>query len=199
MKSHADKGQENRSRAAAERSKKASRHLSAFQFVDNRPEAIAQRKLQEIADNSPQVRQLKGLQQMVNISPPIVAQYQQIKNTYNRGTAQNVVQKENGEPPWDTLARWVEDGDYEQYTPTIRRIAKPPSNDVSVDYDIEFTWANALYYDGDTYDVMAHLHVRGGVPQPGGVWATGLHDTGMNWNTIPYYNYFSSYMSHYVE
>jgi len=84
------------------------------------------------------------------------------------------------------------------YRPSIKRI--PKGLYISVDCDIEFTWANALLYDDDTYDVMAHLHVRDGVPMPGGgVWATGLHDTGQDWNTIPYHNYFSDYMSQYVE
>lgn len=35
---------------------------STFQFEDNRPQAIAQRKLQEIADHSPQARQARALQ-----------------------------------------------------------------------------------------------------------------------------------------
>ena len=35
---------------------------SAFQFVDKRPEAIAQRQLQDMADNSPQVKQLRAFQ-----------------------------------------------------------------------------------------------------------------------------------------
>ncbi len=39
---------------------------SVSQFVDNRPEAIAQRKLQEVANNSPQVSQLRALQAMAN-------------------------------------------------------------------------------------------------------------------------------------
>lgn len=42
---------------------------STFQFVDNRPEAVAQRKLQEMANNSPHVSQLRTLQDMANNSP----------------------------------------------------------------------------------------------------------------------------------
>ena len=37
---------------------------SAFQFVDNRPEAIAQRKIREMASDSSQVRQLRAIQEM---------------------------------------------------------------------------------------------------------------------------------------
>ena len=38
-------------------SRKQSGSKSTFQFVDNRPEAIAQRKLQEMANNSPEAKQ----------------------------------------------------------------------------------------------------------------------------------------------
>ena len=40
---------------------------SNFQDVDNRPEAIAQRKLQDLANNSPQARQAAQLQAMADI------------------------------------------------------------------------------------------------------------------------------------
>ena len=39
---------------------------SVFQFVDNRPEAIAQRKLQDMANNSPQSKQATRLQAMTD-------------------------------------------------------------------------------------------------------------------------------------
>jgi hypothetical protein len=38
---------------------------STFQFLSNRPEAIAQMKLQELADNSPQVSQLRAFQNIL--------------------------------------------------------------------------------------------------------------------------------------
>ena len=38
----------------------------SFTFEDNRPETVAQRKLQQMANNSAQVRQLKALQRMVD-------------------------------------------------------------------------------------------------------------------------------------
>jgi hypothetical protein len=62
MNNHADKTQENKSRSVAnEASQKLSSCESAFQFVDNRPEAIALRKLQEMANNSHQARRLRAL------------------------------------------------------------------------------------------------------------------------------------------
>jgi hypothetical protein len=48
---------------------------STFQFVDNRQESVAQRKLQEMANNSPRVKQLSAIQDMLDnpvaIVPPI--------------------------------------------------------------------------------------------------------------------------------
>ncbi len=52
MNTHADKTQENKSQSVAnELSQKQGSGESTFQFVDNRPEAVAQRKLQEMANN----------------------------------------------------------------------------------------------------------------------------------------------------
>lgn len=67
MHTHADKTQENKSQSVANAvSQKKSVGESTFQFVDNRPEAIAQRKLQEMANNSPQVKQAAQLQAMAD-------------------------------------------------------------------------------------------------------------------------------------
>ncbi|GGC66287.1 eCIS core domain-containing protein [Undibacterium terreum] len=62
-----DRVQENKSSSVASAiAHKQSGPESAFQFVDQRPEAIAQRKLQETADNSPGTSQLRSLQAMAN-------------------------------------------------------------------------------------------------------------------------------------
>jgi len=45
---------------------------SSFQFSSNRPEAIAQRMLQEMANQSPQVRQLMAFQKLVCIDSPVL-------------------------------------------------------------------------------------------------------------------------------
>ena len=67
MNIHADKTQENESQSVAnEAAQKQSSGESTFQFVGNRPEAIAQRKLQEMVNNSPRVSQLKTIQGMLN-------------------------------------------------------------------------------------------------------------------------------------
>jgi len=67
MNAHADKTQENKSQSlASSASRMKSGDESTFQFVDNRAEAIAQIKLQEMADNSPQAKQATQLRAMVD-------------------------------------------------------------------------------------------------------------------------------------
>lgn len=57
MNAHADKTQENRSQSVAKEVRQMnSNHESTFQFVDNRPETLAQRKLQEMANESLQTK-----------------------------------------------------------------------------------------------------------------------------------------------
>lgn len=58
MNTFADKIQKNKRQSVANAvSQRPRGGESAFQFVDNRPETIAQRKMQEIANNSPRVKQ----------------------------------------------------------------------------------------------------------------------------------------------
>lgn len=67
MNTHADKSRENKSHSVTNVvSQKQSRSESAFQFVDNRPEGIAQSKLQEMANNSPQAKKAAQLQAMAD-------------------------------------------------------------------------------------------------------------------------------------
>ncbi|MBA6293763.1 hypothetical protein H4J58_03920 [Colwellia sp. MB3u-70] len=67
MNNHADKTQKNKSQSVANAiSQNQSNGKSTFQFLDNRPDAVAQRKLQEVTNNSPQVKQLKTLQNLAN-------------------------------------------------------------------------------------------------------------------------------------
>lgn len=58
---------------------------SSFQSVINRPEAIAQRNLQEMAINSPRVKQLRVIQEMANNSPQMkkLKQLKAIANNYS--------------------------------------------------------------------------------------------------------------------
>ncbi len=69
MNTYADRIQENKSQSVANAvSQKQSGGESVFQFVDNRPETVAQRKLQEMANNSSQVSQLKAEKNVMNQS-----------------------------------------------------------------------------------------------------------------------------------
>lgn len=72
MNRHADKSLENKSQAAGNSLPKLHNNgQSAFQLIDNRPEAIAQRKLQENINNSQQVQESKAYQKMANNSPQV--------------------------------------------------------------------------------------------------------------------------------
>lgn len=67
MKTYAYKTQKNKNQYGAnEVSQKHGEGKAAVQFVDNRPEAVAHRKLQELVDNSPKVLQLKAFQEMAD-------------------------------------------------------------------------------------------------------------------------------------
>lgn len=58
MKTHADKKNESECRAAVNKTTTEKNNSKpTFQFADNRPEAISQRKLKEAINNSPQVQQ----------------------------------------------------------------------------------------------------------------------------------------------
>ena len=65
-----EKSKENKNQSVAnEVSQKQGGGVSTFQFEDNRPEAAAQRKLKEIADNSQQVKQAAQFRKMSNEYP----------------------------------------------------------------------------------------------------------------------------------
>jgi len=67
MNTHADKTQENRNQTVAnEISQKKSGGESTFQFVDNRHEAVIQKRLQEMVNNSPQAKKVAQLQAMAD-------------------------------------------------------------------------------------------------------------------------------------
>lgn len=67
MNTYANKTQENKSQSvSAATSQRQSSRETPFHFVDNRPEAVAQRKLQEMMKNSPQAKQAARLQTMAD-------------------------------------------------------------------------------------------------------------------------------------
>ena len=114
-----------------------------------------------------------------------------------------------------SLQQWVNEEIYRQYKPVIRRIPRPPSYLVSVDYDIEFRWANTFELPWDEsehhlplFDVLAHLHVRESYytdrnlpagPRLGGIWVEDLNGSGMNLNQMDGRNNFRDWMLQFVE
>ncbi len=65
MHTHIENNRKNKIQVAANvGSQKQDGSEAAFQFVDERPEAVAQRKLQEAMDKSHRVKQFKRLQEM---------------------------------------------------------------------------------------------------------------------------------------
>lgn len=72
MKTYASSSQENKQQSVANSTpRKQNSYGSRLQFIDNRPEAIAQMKLHETMNNSHKVRQLKNIQENVNSNPLI--------------------------------------------------------------------------------------------------------------------------------
>lgn len=67
MNTHANKIQRNNSQLVDNKVSQTRKDgEKTFQFVDNRPEAVAQRHLQDMVNNSPQVRKLGAIQEMAN-------------------------------------------------------------------------------------------------------------------------------------
>jgi len=82
---------------------------SPFQFIDNRSEAIAQRKRQEKAINTPQHKQLTAFQEMANNSPQAkhATQLQSMADNYS-SKQQTIQKKENNTGLPDRLKTGIE-------------------------------------------------------------------------------------------
>jgi len=111
MNTHADKTQENKSQSvSASGHQMQSGGESTFQFVDNRPEAVPQRKLQEMANDSPQISQLRVFQEMASNSPQAkqVAQLQVMADNHSAQQQQPIQKKENNTGLPDNLKTGME-------------------------------------------------------------------------------------------
>jgi hypothetical protein len=111
MHTHADKKQENKSQSVANTvPQKQNGGETTFQFVDNRPEAVTQRKSQEIANNSPQVSQLRASQDMANNSAHAeqVAQLQPMADNASSQQQEPTQKKENNTGLPDNLKTGME-------------------------------------------------------------------------------------------
>jgi hypothetical protein len=96
MKTRSGKRQENKNQSVAnEVSQKRRDGESIFQLIDNRPDAIAQRKLQEIANNIAQGRPLRDFQEIGNNSRQSnkATQLQPMDNDVTRKHESPIVQR----------------------------------------------------------------------------------------------------------
>ncbi len=112
MNTYADKIQKNkRQSVAAETSQMQSGGESTFQFADNRPEAVAQRKLQELANNRSQTSQLNAFQDIANNSSQAkhAAQLQAMADNYSAQHKLPIPKKENNTRLPDNLMSGIED------------------------------------------------------------------------------------------
>jgi hypothetical protein len=111
MNTHVDKTQENKSQSVANSVvQKQSGNGSAFQFIDNRSEAVTQRKSQEIANNSSQVSQLRASQDIANNSGHAeqVAQLQPMVDNASSQQQEPTQKKENNTGLPDNLKTGME-------------------------------------------------------------------------------------------
>lgn len=110
MNSQADKRQENKSQSVKnENSQKQFGRKTTFQFVDNRPTANAQSKLQELANNSQKVSQLRSFQEKANKGQQVRQTAQlQSKNTNHSNQQQPIQKKGNHTGLPDNLKTGIE-------------------------------------------------------------------------------------------
>jgi len=93
MNAHTDKTQRNKSQSVANEVPHKQSGRNSTSLVNNRPEAIAQRKLQETAKNSTQANQVNHLQSMANNYSSQQHQPIQKKASLELGRGERLVQK----------------------------------------------------------------------------------------------------------
>lgn len=111
MNSHVDKIHVNKSQLVSNGETQLKRiGQSTFHFLENRPEYVAQRKLQDIVNNSPQVSQLRAFQAMANNSFQVkrMAQLQAVANNNSAQQQQPIQRKENNTGLPDALKSGME-------------------------------------------------------------------------------------------
>lgn len=111
MNSHSEKNIANRSHSSEYNAKNAQNNTaSTFKFEDNRKQAVAQIKMQEIANNSEQVSQLSAFQEMAIISPQVneLTQLQSIENDHVAAQQNPIQKKPNNTGLPDNLKTGIE-------------------------------------------------------------------------------------------
>lgn len=110
MSTHADTTQDNKSQSSVNGGFQKQNSIGArSQFVDHRQNTLAQRKLQEVVNQSPQVKHLRLSQERVNKSPQTkqAAQLQAMADGYS-GQQQAIQQKRNKTGLSDDLKTGIE-------------------------------------------------------------------------------------------
>jgi len=109
MNTRVEKTLENESKAAASNVPNQQKNgASSFELVNNRPEAIAQRRLQETINNSPRVKQLRSLQDIANnFNSQTVQQKKDVQETL-QGKFEPVEKEENKTGLPDNLKNGIE-------------------------------------------------------------------------------------------
>ncbi|PAM91637.1 hypothetical protein B4N84_26840 [Flavobacterium sp. IR1] len=109
MNTRVEKTLENESKAAASNVPNQQKNgASSFELVNNRPEAIAQRRLQETINNSPRVKQLRSLQDIANnFNSQTVQQKKYVQETL-QGKFEPVEKEENKTGLPDNLKNGIE-------------------------------------------------------------------------------------------
>ncbi|MGB3465579.1 MAG: hypothetical protein WBA74_09925, partial [Cyclobacteriaceae bacterium] len=107
MPTHADKSQKSQRQSVAGA---VPQKQTDFQFVDNRPDAAAQRKRQETANNSTKVLQTKSFQEMADKSPQNqqFTQFRKMTNVNSSKEQQPIQKKENNTGLPDDLKSGIE-------------------------------------------------------------------------------------------
>jgi len=109
MNTRVEKTLENESKAAASNVTNQQKNGAfSFELVNNRPEAIAQRRLQETINNSPRVKQLRSLQDIANnFNSQTVQQKKDVQETL-QGKFEPVEKEENKTGLPDNLKNGIE-------------------------------------------------------------------------------------------
>lgn len=109
MNTHADPTQENKSQSVANGvSQVQSSSDGLSQFEDNRPEAAIQRKLQQIANNSPKAMQLKAFQEMTNPHSQPTAQLEEMEDGDSKPQQKTIEKPKNNTGLPDNLKSGIE-------------------------------------------------------------------------------------------
>ncbi len=105
-----------------------------FAFEDKRPEAVAQRKLQALANSSPQVTALLQLQAMINTSPRMVAQRKMLARMFGTAAQAKLDDRVSQPTPFQTST-----------TPVIQRTALSDATGLLDKHEDEYGTVRAKY------------------------------------------------------